>query len=373
MLDFILNVEVGVEAVATLPLVTSSISATPEREGDNPTDSITGLNLRTVGPSERFVISSDSSHHSSTNASRAEVDTIIRSAVLPPVMTEAVVTSHAVSAPSILVPEMGTKMTSPVHASMFHDSDSTKTMKEDIAGPSYSIKQDLLMGSWELNTETLHQVFVLQWNVLNDSLLDDYDVSREFVDHLAPPALFSQIREMDYHHLLTEFNVRTARQACLNAEAKDDEVENLKARLLKEAEATEAVRLHAQVFAAEKMHANEIDALKQRNVALKKETDSLDGKVTELQSSISAKDLELKDLNVAVSSYVGGYITFHNSVFEWVYPGLFSVIEINFLLGVQSADLYNPTQIFDLIARYGQVSEPDSLGMLLLMSLRLYA
>ncbi|GKB27953.1 hypothetical protein Tco_0867354 [Tanacetum coccineum] len=162
------------------------------------------------------------------------------------------------------------------------------------------------MGSWELNTETLRQVFVLQWNVFNESLLDDYDVSREFVDHLAPPALFSQIREMDYHHLFTEFNFRTARQACLNAEAKDDEVENLKAQLLKEAEATEAVRLHAQVFAAEaaeKMHANEIDALKQRNVAFEKETDSLDGKVTELQSSISAKDLELKDLNVAVSSF----------------------------------------------------------------------
>ncbi|GKB27955.1 hypothetical protein Tco_0867356 [Tanacetum coccineum] len=119
----ILNVEVGVEAVTTLPLVTSSISATPKREGDNPTDSITGLNLRTVGPSERFVISSDSSHHSSTNASGAEVDTIIRSVVLPPVMTEAVVTSHAVSAPSIPVPEMGTKITSPVHASMFHDPD----------------------------------------------------------------------------------------------------------------------------------------------------------------------------------------------------------------------------------------------------------
>ncbi|GKE25110.1 hypothetical protein Tco_1436622 [Tanacetum coccineum] len=94
----ILNVEVGVIAVATLPLVTSSISTTPEREGDNPTDSITGLNLHTVGPSER-------------------------SAVVPPVMTEAVVTSSTINAPSI--PEIGTNVTTPVHAFMFHDSDST--------------------------------------------------------------------------------------------------------------------------------------------------------------------------------------------------------------------------------------------------------
>ncbi|GJV83799.1 hypothetical protein Tco_1523697 [Tanacetum coccineum] len=219
------------------------------------------------------------------------------SAVVPLVMTEAVITSHAVNAPSVPVPETGTKIPSPVHASMFHDSDSTETVNADAAGPSYSAKQDLSMGSRELNAET-----------------------------------FRQIHEMDYHHLFTEFNVGTARQACLNEfimrteyclserkrsesecekqvdllKAKDDEIENLKAQLpLKETEAAEAARLRAQVSAAEameKMHAAQIDALKQRNVALESEKDSLDGKVVELQSSVSAKDLELKDLNVAVSS-----------------------------------------------------------------------
>ncbi|GKA97142.1 hypothetical protein Tco_0825036 [Tanacetum coccineum] len=329
-----LNVEVSVAAVVTLPLVTSSVSATPEHESGALTDSITGLNLRTIGASKRFVISSDSSHHASTNASGAEGDSIIRSVIVPPMMTENVVTSHAVTAPSLLVPETAIKITSPVHASMFHDSDSTETVRADATGPSYSAKQDLSMGSRELNAETLHQVFVLQWNVLNDSILDDSDVSREFIDHLAPSALFSQIREMDYHHLFTEFNVGTARQTCLNAEvririeyylrergrlesefkkqadllkAKDDEIENLKAQLLlKEAEATEAVGLRAQVFvdeATKKIHADEIGALKQRNVTLEDEKDSLNGKVTELQSSVSAKDLELKDLNAAVSSF----------------------------------------------------------------------
>ncbi|GJV47636.1 hypothetical protein Tco_0474328 [Tanacetum coccineum] len=164
---------------------------TPEREGGDPTDSVTGPNLRTVGPAERFFISSDSSHHSSTNASGAEVDSIIMSVVLPPVMTEAVVTSHAVSVPSIPVSDTETKITYPVRPFVFQDSSSTETVRPDVAGPSYYAKQDLSMGSRELNTKTLHQVFVSQWNVLNDSLLDDSDVSREFVDHLAPPALFS--------------------------------------------------------------------------------------------------------------------------------------------------------------------------------------
>ncbi|GJT53411.1 hypothetical protein Tco_0988465, partial [Tanacetum coccineum] len=125
----ILNAEVGVKAVATLPLVTSSVSTMPGHEGGHPTASITGINLRTIGASERFVISLDSSHHSSAYASGAEVDSIIRFAVLPPVMTEAIVTSHAINAPSVMVLEMGTKITSPVHASMFHDSNSTKTVK----------------------------------------------------------------------------------------------------------------------------------------------------------------------------------------------------------------------------------------------------
>nr|GEX07145.1 hypothetical protein [Tanacetum cinerariifolium] len=220
---------------------TSSGAATGECEDGNLTASITGHNLCAIDPSERFVISSDSSHHYSINAFGAEVDSIIMSVVLPLVMTKVVVTSHAVNAPSILVPEMGTKITPPVHAFMFYDSDSTETVRADAAGPSYSAKQ-------------------------------------EFVDHLAPPALFSHICEMDYHHLFTKFNVGTVRQACLNAE---DFVAE----------------------AAEKVHADEMDALKQKNVALENERDSLNEKIIELQSLVSAKDRELKDFNVVVSSF----------------------------------------------------------------------
>ncbi|GKB70032.1 hypothetical protein Tco_0931444, partial [Tanacetum coccineum] len=105
-----LNVEAGVRTMATLPLVTSLVSVTPEHESGVPTDSIAGLNLRTIGTSERFVISSDYSHHSSTNSSRVEADSVIRSAIVPPVMTEAMITSYAVNAPSIPVSESGTKI-----------------------------------------------------------------------------------------------------------------------------------------------------------------------------------------------------------------------------------------------------------------------
>ncbi|GJT26132.1 hypothetical protein Tco_0906407 [Tanacetum coccineum] len=176
----ILNVESDVEAVATLPLVTSFVSAMPERKSGAPTDSITGLNLGTIGPSERFVISSDSSHHSSTNAAEAGIDSFIKYVAPPPVMTKIVITTNIASIPSVPAPKTDTKCEK---------------------------QADLL-------------------------------------------------------------------------KAMDAEVESLKVELL----------------------LKETKAAEQRNVALKSEKNFVNGKVTELQSSVSAKDLELKDLNVVVSS-----------------------------------------------------------------------
>ncbi|GKB67289.1 hypothetical protein Tco_0928701 [Tanacetum coccineum] len=306
-----LNVEAGVAAVATFLMVTSSMSDTPKHESGPPIDSIIGLNLRTLGLTERFVISSDSSHHSSTNAAEAGINSFVRSVTPPPVMTEAVITTNVASIPSAPAPEAGTKVVTPVHALMFHDSDSTRTVKMSAAGSSHVPGKELSMGSQDVNSETLHEVFIPQWNVSNDTLLDDHDVSHEFIDHLAPPVLFAQIREMDYHHLFTKFNVGTDRQACDLLKVRDAEIESLKAQLLlKETEAAEAVNLRAQVFAAEateKMHASEIDALKQKNVALENKKGSHDGKVVELHSSVSTKDLELKELNAVMSSLRDNY------------------------------------------------------------------
>nr|GEV70588.1 hypothetical protein [Tanacetum cinerariifolium]GEW08826.1 hypothetical protein [Tanacetum cinerariifolium] len=121
----LLSVGFGVAAVPTFHMVTSSVSATPEHESGAPADSITGLNIRTIGASERFVISLDSSRHSSTYASEAEGGFVVRSVVVLPVISEAVVTSHAVNIPPVL--EMGVKVTSPVCASLFQDSNSTET------------------------------------------------------------------------------------------------------------------------------------------------------------------------------------------------------------------------------------------------------
>nr|GFC95742.1 hypothetical protein [Tanacetum cinerariifolium] len=155
-----LNVEVGVATIATLPMVTSLVSATPEHESGPPTDSITGLNLRTLGPTERFVISSDYSHHSSTNAAEAGIDSFVRSVTPPPVMTEAVITTNVASIPSASALETCTKVVTTVHASMFLDFDSTGTVKPAAAGCSHVLEKELSMGSQDINSKTLHEVFV---------------------------------------------------------------------------------------------------------------------------------------------------------------------------------------------------------------------
>nr|GEY40462.1 hypothetical protein [Tanacetum cinerariifolium] len=72
----ILNVEAGVEAVATLPLVTSSVSATPEHESGAPVDSITRLNLRTIGQSKRVNWNRSETEAAKSTCLRAQVSAI---------------------------------------------------------------------------------------------------------------------------------------------------------------------------------------------------------------------------------------------------------------------------------------------------------
>ncbi|GJR83065.1 hypothetical protein Tco_0153850 [Tanacetum coccineum] len=226
---------------ATVPFITSSVTPTLERKGGRNTDSIYRPNLHTQHLFERFLISSDFSHHSSTNSADAEVASLVRSSVLLlPVMT-AVVATTAV-------------------ADIFFTS---------------------VLGS----------------------VLDDHDVCHSVVNQLAPHGLFSQLRGMDYDQLFAKFNVRAARQTCLAAEVrmrfehnlrerkrferkcvrqadllkeKDDEIADLKAQLsLKEAEVAEAIHL----------------------CTLDEEKNTLEGQVVALESAAATKDTELASLN----------------------------------------------------------------------------
>ncbi|GJS20934.1 hypothetical protein Tco_0449566 [Tanacetum coccineum] len=93
--DSLLMVEQGVPALPTLPFITSSLTASPLEEGGDHTDSVPSPSLRTVGPSARFVVLSDSSHHSGAKSADPEVDSFFR--FVAPVMTTATTVTAFVS------------------------------------------------------------------------------------------------------------------------------------------------------------------------------------------------------------------------------------------------------------------------------------
>ncbi|GKD87515.1 hypothetical protein Tco_1358669, partial [Tanacetum coccineum] len=162
-----LAAEIRVTAVAIVPLVTSSVTPTPKREGGDHTDSVSGPNLQTKPAAVRFIISSDSSHHSDTHDLDVEVSSLVRSTVPdPPVMTAAVTTTVVVETSLVSVSKATAK---PVNPTLFGDSMSTSG--HDVAGPSSLVHLELFADSFyaiqDLNPKTLHRVYVPKWTVTN--------------------------------------------------------------------------------------------------------------------------------------------------------------------------------------------------------------
>nr|GEX42408.1 transposase (putative), gypsy type [Tanacetum cinerariifolium] len=222
-----LAVEIGATVAETMPFVTSSVTLTPH-------------NLQTQHPAKRFVISSESSHHSSTNAADVEVTFISRFSISPsPVMTAAVAATA-------------------------------------VAGISFA------------------PIYVPKWNVINDFALNDRRVARQ--------ACFSaevRLRSKRNYRERKKFKRKCDRQTDLLKE-KDIEIANLKAQLsLKEAEGTEAIHLRNQVSVAEAAEAtrvSELNSLKEQNSILEEEKGVLDWEFVTLESAGVAKETGLASL-----------------------------------------------------------------------------
>nr|GFA67863.1 hypothetical protein [Tanacetum cinerariifolium] len=223
-----LNVEIGVMAAAIVPFVTSSVTPTPEHD---------------------------------------EVTSIVRLSMPPHPLLTAVVTTTVIDDVAF-IPAPGAR-TRPVPHSIFIDSASIGEANQDIAGPFHPVGTklftDLFFVSQDVDSETLHQTYIPKWNVMNDSILDEPEVFRGIIDHLAPLALFSQLRSMDYEQLFIEFNAGTARQTCLSSKVRLRLEHKLRV-VSKEAEAAKAIRLKGQIATIEATKAarvSELDGLKE--------------------------------------------------------------------------------------------------------------
>ncbi|GJS60993.1 hypothetical protein Tco_0655777 [Tanacetum coccineum] len=259
-----LAVEIEVADATTVPLITSSMTLTPEHEKGDHINSIFGPNLRTKPATMWFVISSDSSHHFGTHAMDVEVSSLIRSIVSDPlVMTTTVTTTAAVETSLVSVPKVTVK---PVNPALFRDFMSTS--RHGVAGLSSSVHPELSANSFyaiqDLNPET-HAPGICSQTCLDAKVW------------------------MRAEHTLRKKKIleeKCAQQTDLLKE-KDVEIAILKSKLsLKETEAVEAIRLRghvATVEAAEALHAAELNLLKERKSTLEAKIRASETKATALE------------------------------------------------------------------------------------------
>ncbi|GJU57476.1 hypothetical protein Tco_1235242, partial [Tanacetum coccineum] len=330
--DSRLSVEQGVTALPTLPFITSSVTASPLEEGGDHTDSVTGPSLRSVAASARFVVLSDSSHHSATNSAGPEGDSFVRSTA--PVMTEA--TAVTTIATTVAIPADVGKDKSAPHPSVFGSSSSSEKTDRTLSlftgrsGSGFaagSIRAEEVIGAG------LEEIYVPEWTVTKGFELNDGHSCANMIDHFTPPAFFKTVRGMEHEQLFAEFNVSAARNLSLSSEvrmraeynilekrkwrslaeekdcllgAKDKEIEELKSQLLKaKEESVEVAQLRARVSSLEATEGSlrgEVASAKEHNGLLEQECGSLKLKVTSLESIIAEKDRELSDLGASSSS-----------------------------------------------------------------------
>nr|GEU66288.1 hypothetical protein [Tanacetum cinerariifolium] len=254
--EVVQHAEVKGGDIPTFPFVSSSVSTTPKRKGGDYTEFLAGANLHTLKAPQRFVISSYSFDPLGDNIAKAEVDYVARTSM--PIMTNAT-TATPTADPAAIAKE---KIFS---ASVFGGDSSSAGESHPISGDfSDRTGGDFLVGGIRTVVDpdsNLQRVCVPHWNVTNGFRIDDGGVCYEMVDEFAPaPNFFTSIHEMEHDQLFTEFNV-------------------------------EAVRLH-----------DEAKALKERNTYFEKEKSELELKVTDLAASVKARDQEVADLDVAVTS-----------------------------------------------------------------------
>ncbi|GKD77172.1 hypothetical protein Tco_1339793, partial [Tanacetum coccineum] len=183
----VLNAEVRGEPIPALPFVTSSVSTTPEQEGEDHIDSLTGLNLRTISAPQR-----------------------------PPVpIITAATTVTLTSGPAAVIQEKTVKPSVFAADSSSAGGDPNAGVFSDLTGSDFLVSGIRTFIDPEFD---LQKVYVPRWSVTNGSRLDDDRVCREMLDEFAPPKFFASIRGMDHDQLFTKFNVGAARQVSLSAD-----------------------------------------------------------------------------------------------------------------------------------------------------------
>nr|GEW46325.1 hypothetical protein [Tanacetum cinerariifolium] len=264
----VLDAELGVAAMPTLPFMTAFISSTPEREAGDHTYFAAGLNLRSIGAPPRFVISLDSSYHYGTNVAKAKGDSLVRSSVS--IMTTVTTITFTIDIASVSKEKLIKPSPFCADSSSAGGTDPTTSVFSDLTG------SDFLVGA----IRTIIDPDTDLWKIY---LFTEFNVGAA-----RQMSLSAEVR------MRAEYNVKEKRRLKSVAErhvellkVREGEIENLKAQLfLREAEATKAIRLLKIVASARR----NVKPLPEVLELIKKEKERLDSKLTGFQTA--SKDLD---------------------------------------------------------------------------------
>ncbi|GKB11356.1 hypothetical protein Tco_0845279 [Tanacetum coccineum] len=199
--DSLLTVKQGVLALPTLPFITSSVTTSPLKEGGDHTDSVTGPSLRTVGPSARFIVLSDSSHHSGAKYADPEVDSFVR--YVAPVMTTATTVTafvSSVAARATTSVDVGKDKDVPA-LSVFTCSSSSNKTDRTLSLFTRKLGSEFVAESIHAGGDAdvdLQVIYIPEWSVTKGFELNDRRSCANMIDHFTPPVFFKTVRGMEH-------------------------------------------------------------------------------------------------------------------------------------------------------------------------------
>ncbi|GJY64528.1 hypothetical protein Tco_0465988 [Tanacetum coccineum] len=269
----VLNAEVRGGPVPTLPFVTSSVFATPEREDEHLADSVI----------------------------EAEVDSIVRSAA-PIIATVVTATAdvttttreapgrEALAKPSLFVAGSSSAGETDPAPGGFSDVSGSNFL---VGGIRTVITLSLIFRRFTFNNGALQMGLV---SMMVASAVKSCQIS-----------LSAEVR------MRAEYNIKEKRRLKAVVEEKDmllktkgEEIDSLNARLLlKEAEAAEAIHLHAEASrfgVVKKSLHDEVKFLRERNAALEEENGILNVRVTDLATTVKVREQEAADSDALVTA-----------------------------------------------------------------------
>nr|GEU42444.1 hypothetical protein [Tanacetum cinerariifolium] len=145
-----------------------------------------------------------------------------------------------------------------------------------------STSSDSFHASESFDTKTMHCVYIPTWKVTNDSTLDDPYVCCDLMDHLAPPALFAQLRPCIMISFILNSMLVLHDKFVLGRS---------QLSIMETADATKSIKLRD---------------LKEDNFALKGEISALSERATTLESVTTSKEAELASLSFQVTKLTAG-------------------------------------------------------------------